>query len=451
MNNLKNFSKKELKDYVNKNWFYFHFNCDKIEANEAMEMLKSEKNLLQTWVSIPENDDIIIYKGIASQHYDKWEKSRNWYKYNQKGWKFDNYLLNPIVLFQHDTDKPIGHSLAFWWGKDKHLKTMFFIYKEALEWVERVRVEKWLIKAISTWAISNDYWFEDSEDWKILTEEEASEKYSWNDVFRAYEWNSEKLTLYIKEAEVLEESLVTIGSNEKALAITNWIAKFGETKLEELKAKLEMNKVEEKKETEEIKTENNEVENNDIEEPTETVETPNEEEEEKEVVEKESVETESVETETKDEVETKDEAETLTTLEDNNETTKAVIIVEPEESTENEKEIKEDEFSKILDWKMSEIKNSIEGIKSEFIGNETFTDSIEKILQENKVLTDNVKQLSEKIEEIEKCNELLVDTLENLTKRLQNTIFDSGRFFSREEEKPKSSLSKKIELIKNNI
>jgi len=100
---------------------------------------------------------------------------------------------------------------------------------------------------------------------------------------------------------------------------------------------------------------------------------------------------------------------------------------------------------------MSEIKNSIEGIKSEFIGNETFTDSIEKILQENKVLTDNVKQLSEKIEEIEKCNELLVDTLENLTKRLQNTIFDSGRFFSREEEKPKSSLSKKIELIKNNI
>jgi len=65
---LTKLSKKELKDYINKNGFYFHMNCDTIKQEEVSELLKSDK-VTKTGVELPKEKDVIIYKGIASQNY----------------------------------------------------------------------------------------------------------------------------------------------------------------------------------------------------------------------------------------------------------------------------------------------------------------------------------------------------------------------------------------------
>lgn len=97
-------SKKELKDYVNQNGFFFHIQCNTITTDEAQEILTDgrKKKMVKTGRDTPTGENIITFKGIASQNYDKGEKSRNGYKYDQNGWDFESYMNNPIILWQHD-------------------------------------------------------------------------------------------------------------------------------------------------------------------------------------------------------------------------------------------------------------------------------------------------------------------------------------------------------------
>jgi len=236
---IKNLKKKELKDFINKNGFFFHLDC-KILKDKAMNSIMADKtiDMIKTGIELPDWEDVLIYKWIASQNYWPWEKSRNGYKYNQKGWSFDDYFKNPLILFQHNVEEPIWHALSFWYDKAKNLNIMFFVYKDTLEWTDRVRVEKWLITALSTGAMTDEYKFEDVATWKLISEEEAVEKYWWGWIYDAFCGQSETLILVITKATMLENSLVTIWSNEEAMAIQNWIWQFAHNKAEELKEKL---------------------------------------------------------------------------------------------------------------------------------------------------------------------------------------------------------------------
>lgn len=114
---IKEMSKKELKDYINTNGFFFHIQCDKIATDQIEGILTdaTAQNMVNTGREVPTGDNIVVFKGIASQNYAKGEKSRNGYKYDQNGWDFSAYLNNPIVLWQHDTQYGgIGNAISFW-------------------------------------------------------------------------------------------------------------------------------------------------------------------------------------------------------------------------------------------------------------------------------------------------------------------------------------------------
>ena len=68
--------------------------------------------------------------------------------------------------------------------------------------------------------------FEENDTGNRLTRAEAEEKYGWENVFYAlYGWANDFITLIITKAQMIENSMVTIGSNEKALAVQNSIGK----------------------------------------------------------------------------------------------------------------------------------------------------------------------------------------------------------------------------------
>lgn len=66
--------------------------------------------------------------------------------------------------------------------------------------------------------------FEENDTGERLTEDEAVEKYGdWNVFTALIGWSTEFITLVITKAKLMENSMVTIGSNAKAIASQNTI------------------------------------------------------------------------------------------------------------------------------------------------------------------------------------------------------------------------------------
>lgn len=476
-------SKKELKDYVNKNGFYFHMNCDTIELDEAKKIKDDlEKNsAVQTGVSIPEWEDVIIYRGIASQNYGRGEKNRNGYKYDQKGWDFKDYFLNPIILFQHDMEQPIGNALNFWWDQENNLNIMFFVYKNALEGADKFRVEKELIKAISTGAISDEHKFEDNETGELYDEDEAKEKFGWENVWDAFWGMSDFLTLVITKARMLENSLVTLGSNEKAMAVQNGIAKFAEEKAEAFKLKYERNETKEEEGKEE-EPEDEKGNNKDAEE-TKEESVDRQEEQSEEVVEEEEntdkdedgKEEEAQDDESKeedgdigDDWEGEDKKEYQEGELDGNNDDKQDKDTDKTSKNTMTIELEYKEISDLLntlDWKISEMSEMAESVNDIKKSNEKLADVVEnttknqddlkkdfedKVQEIKKDHQTTVKDLTDQVEELEKCNEWLFKVVTDLNKKLKNTVFDSAMAYKPEKKAQASPLAQKIVAATNN-
>lgn len=224
----KTMSKKELKDYINQNGFFFHIQCDKITQDQVNDLLTDGMGgqMVKTGRVVPTGDNIVVFKGIASQNYAKGEKSRNGYKYDQNGWDFSAYLNNPIILWQHDTTYGgIGNAISFWNDASGNLNVMFFVDLNTLDPRNGVQVKEGYVSAISTGAIAKEYMFEENETGVMYTEDDAEDKFGWENVWRAMWGDSDVLTLVVTAAEMIENSLVTIGSNENAVAMQNGIGK----------------------------------------------------------------------------------------------------------------------------------------------------------------------------------------------------------------------------------
>jgi hypothetical protein len=100
-------NKKTLKEQINKNGFYLKMQTNIINHDELQTLLDTEfteTNAVRTGKVAPKGENIIIFKGLASQKYGKGEKNRNGYRIEPKGWKLENYVLNPIILLQHKAD-----------------------------------------------------------------------------------------------------------------------------------------------------------------------------------------------------------------------------------------------------------------------------------------------------------------------------------------------------------
>lgn len=204
---------------MEKHYFNMEINSITTDWIKKIEWEKV-KTLFLNSSPIPEGENIKIFSWIMSQNFEKGEVSRNRYKYKQDWWKLDNYARLPIILWQHDDRYwGIGFTQELFIDSNSNLCWIFYVDTDMLEPRHKNQIEKWYVKAISTWAITLEDWFEDEKTWEILTFSEAEKKYGWDNVISTLWWALDTwLSYIITKAELLENSMVTIGSNFWAIA-----------------------------------------------------------------------------------------------------------------------------------------------------------------------------------------------------------------------------------------
>lgn len=356
MDDLMELSKKELKNYINENGFFFDMECNKISTDEMNLILTDgrKKKMVKIDREPPQNDSVVVFKGIASQNFKKWEKSYNWYKYDQNGWDFTTYMNKPLILWQHNASYgAIGNALSFWLDEENNLNIMFYVDKRTLEPRNAVQIEEWLVSSLSTWAYNREWRLEDIEDWKLLTIDEAEAKYWFDEVLNALFGESEKLIVVVTKAEMIENSVVTMWSNEwavfgknKLLTLQDWIWNHFKKVAESYKLTKSMKK-------------------NDIETPQEEVNA------EAETAQEETPKAETTWEETAQETtETSNESETTGEIPESSENEEWQEEVEKplaQEETESEKDSEE----------LNKVKDELEAVKNEL---KTFKDWINEVL-----------------------------------------------------------------------
>lgn len=112
---------------------------------------------------------------------------------------------------------------------------MFFVDLDTLEERNATQVKRGFVSAISTGAIPEEYMFEENDSGDLYTEADAEEKFGWKNLWDAMWGDSDILTLVVTKAKMIENSLVTIGSNENAIAMQNAIGKHFQEYAEEYK------------------------------------------------------------------------------------------------------------------------------------------------------------------------------------------------------------------------
>jgi len=379
--------------------------CNKITTDEVDSLKIAEnKILMDTGVEAPKWDNIVIMSGVASVNYKVWEKNRNGYKYDPKAWSVDNYKKNSLILWQHDWEYGgIWNALKLWHDKQDNMNILFFVDLDTLDDKSRIQVERGYVKSISTGAISKETKFEDTESWKLYTEAEAEEKFGYENVFMSYLGVNDNLIAVITNADLLENSLVTIWSNWWAVAMKDWIWTHLKKKADEYKLKYEKNNTEEEKEEEKTEQEEDKKE-------TEV-------EENKDVTEKEAE-------EWKVEKEVEEEKTEWTKKDDTEEN-------EPDWN-------KSDMVEKTIKNKFSNLSKDLD---KNFVSNEKFTNEI-------KDLKDSLKKYQDKLDVITGENEAMWEIVTSLYSKLQNTIFDSAWTYQEEPKKIESDLYKKLKSLK---
>ena len=363
--------KKELKDFVNDNGFFFNMVANSISKENMEEALDDfTKNAIETKIDVPTGENIMIFKWLASQAYKKGGKNRNGYKIDPNGWDFTNYMNNPIILLQHNASTGgIGKAIKFDINNDG-LNILFFVDLNTLDDKTRYQVENGYISAISTGHITEEDGIEDNKTGKVYSIEDAMEKFWWENVWSAFMWGSDLYTYIVTKAQAIENSLVTIGSNEKAIALPNAIGKYALNrhaplinKLEEMKKNAEDKKLEDVKVNEEDKVE-------DKVEEKETEEKITEEKTDEKVEDK----VESVETNDEDKVEEVEE-----------EVTEEVTEEEAEEEAEEETTEEEDQTPEDTSENKAEIAKG-EEVKDNNISENDMVTQLTNELEEHKSL-----------------------------------------------------------------
>lgn len=119
------------------------------------------------------------------------------------------FMLNPIILLQHNTDEPVGRALGATVrgsGPTQEVFVQGYVFDDLTEG----RFSRGLFKALSTGHLTLDVEFENTETGEILSKEEF-EKFNWE------ERTNGKWQMAVTKLEWVEFSLVAIGSNRKSL------------------------------------------------------------------------------------------------------------------------------------------------------------------------------------------------------------------------------------------
>lgn len=472
--------KKQVKDQVNENWFYINFVADHLTHSDAVKKVSSVKQdsiVFDSKEEIPEWDNIVVMSWILSQNYPVGKKSRNGYKIVQTGVDYSDYKYNNIVLLQHnDLFGGIGRTRMVYLDNKWNSNIIMYVDLNTIsDEAVRYQIKNWYIKWVSTGHSLLESMFEDVEDkGNLLTFEEAEDKYGYFEVLMSYFGSSDKLIYTVTKALMIENSVVTIGSNEKAILTHDTIGNFAIKDLmnsDRLKSNLlndkdnmkksdlikliedsVLTKKEQKKfidmlnameeESEEVAEVEKEV-NEAIEGAEEAEERVEEKvEEEKEEVEEveEKVEDsmkkeeEEVEEEEKEEEEEASDEEEEEELEDKEDEEVVDSINNEDESREDKKEVPRDTYPE-----------PEEHIK--------LSNSIEKHTVEISTLKNELKAMSDKVSEMSKLNDELtevVKSLSELTLKNSKNLSNIVTLWVNEVQKPKvdsglNSLKKVLE------
>lgn len=315
-----------------------------------MELIKKENHFQMLSKSVKEVDTE-TWKGLVIEWYASTkDKDRYWDIVEPSAFEkaMNVYALNPILLLQHDADKPIGKVDAFtidWNGL--YIRA---IVSEDTDWVMS-KIKNWILKWFSIWFRILDYEIEYKED---------------------DEWNIIDRTNYIKELELLEISLVSIPANPYALrkSINDcFSSKSVEMPEEKIKTPVEETEevVEEEKKDEEV-VENEEEINSEDDTTTE----------EKAVEETEITPNENEEAEKTDEKPATDENETNLTEE------KSFEVVRKEFSEQLEKkDVEIKAYAKKVDDLDSKLSETIKVLSSVVNAVKSIHDTVEKTVVQN--------------------------------------------------------------------
>ena len=216
-------AKKQLKNRVNENGFYINFVADHLTYTDAVKKAKSvkpENVMFDSKEEIPEGENIVVLSGLLSQNYPVGKKSRNGYKIDQRGVDYSDYKYNNIVLLQHNDELGwIGRARMIYLDNKGNSNIIMYVDLNTIaDENTRYQIKEWYIKWVSTWHALLESKFEDVEDgWKLLDSKEAADKYGFDEVWYAYFGMSDKLIYVVTKASMIENSVVTIWSNEKAI------------------------------------------------------------------------------------------------------------------------------------------------------------------------------------------------------------------------------------------
>ena len=216
-------AKKQLKNRVNENGFYINFVADHLTYTDAVKKAKSvkpENVMFDSKEEIPEGENIVVLSGILSQNYPVGKKSRNGYKIDQKWVDYSDYKYNNIVLLQHnDSLGWIGRARMIYLDNKGNSNIIMYVDLNTIaDEATRYQIKEWYIKWVSTWHALLESKFEDVEDGgKLLEAQDAADKYWIDEVWYAYFGMSDKLIYVVTKASMIENSVVTIWSNEKAI------------------------------------------------------------------------------------------------------------------------------------------------------------------------------------------------------------------------------------------
>lgn len=205
-------AKKDLKQFINENGFFLQ--SDAVTAVDKQEA-EALTDAFRTRVKLPSGNNVQVYRGKLSQNFPKGEKSRNGYKYDHTGVMLDSYKDKPIVLLQHDSEMPIGYVLNIAVTPDDGIDITYFVdfSTQAAKKYEH-EIKSGYIGMLSTGAISHDWLIEDNKTGERLSPQEARAR-GW-DI-----WDEDNYTRVVTKWELVESSVVTIGSNPKALTAQN--------------------------------------------------------------------------------------------------------------------------------------------------------------------------------------------------------------------------------------
>lgn len=160
-----------------------------------MELIKKENHFQMLSKSVKEIDTE-TWKWLEIEWYASTkDKDRYWDIVEPQAFEkaMQTYALNPILLLQHDADKPIGKVESF--TIDWNWLYIKAIVTEDIDWVMN-KLKNGILKWFSIWYRLLDYEMNYTED---------------------DEWNITDSTCVIKELELLEISLVSIPANPYAL------------------------------------------------------------------------------------------------------------------------------------------------------------------------------------------------------------------------------------------